>query len=116
AGGERVLELLDTAPEVTDRPGAREMPRIGGRVELRDVSFAYRGDTRVLHHVDLVVEPGQLVALVGPTGAGKSSIVNLIARFYEATEGAVLVDGVDVRDVTQHSLRRQMGLVSQDPV
>src|SRR4029434_7182781 len=76
---------------------------------------AYRGDTRVLHQVDLIVEPGQTVALVGPTGAGKSSIVNLVAHFYEITEGAVLVDGIDVRDVTQHSLRRQMGLVSQDP-
>jgi ABC-type multidrug transport system fused ATPase/permease subunit len=115
AGGERVLELLDTAPEVADRPGAREMPPIVGRVELCDVSFAYRGDTRVLHHVDLVIEPGQMVALVGPTGAGKSSIVNLIARFYDVTAGAVLIDGIDVRDVTQHSLRRQMGLVSQDP-
>ncbi len=115
AGGERVLELLDTAPEVMDRPGARAMPPIGGRVELRDVSFAYRGDARVLHHVDLVVEPGQMVALVGPTGAGKSSIVNLIARFYDATDGAVLIDGIDVRDVGQRSLRRQMGLVSQDP-
>jgi ABC-type multidrug transport system fused ATPase/permease subunit len=115
AGGERVLDLLDTQPEVQDRPGAREMPPIQGRVELRQVSFAYRGDTRVLHQVDLVVEPGQTVALVGPTGAGKSSIVNLVARFYEASAGAVLVDGIDVRDVAQHSLRRQMGLVSQDP-
>ncbi len=115
AGGERVLDLLDTQPEVRDRASAREMPPISGRVELRQVSFAYRGDTHVLHQVDLVVEPGQTIALVGPTGAGKSSIVNLIARFYEATEGAVLVDGIDVREVTQHSLRRQMGLVSQDP-
>jgi len=115
AGGERVLDLLDTQPEVQDRPGTREIPPIHGRVELREVSFAYRGDARVLHRVDLVVEPGQTVALVGPTGAGKSSIVNLIARFYETSEGAVLVDGIDVRDVTQHSLRRQMGMVSQDP-
>jgi ABC-type multidrug transport system fused ATPase/permease subunit len=115
AGGERVLDLLDTPPEVQDRPGAREMPPIHGRVELRGVSFAYRGDTRVLHQVDLAIEPGQTVALVGPTGAGKSSIVNLVARFYEANEGAVLIDGIDVRDVTQRSLRRQMGLVSQDP-
>jgi ABC-type multidrug transport system fused ATPase/permease subunit len=115
AGGERVLELLDTPPEVQDRPGASEMPPIHGGVELRDVSFAYRGDARVLHAVNLTIEPGQTVALVGPTGAGKSSIVNLIARFYEASEGMVLIDGIDVRDVTQHSLRRQMGLVSQDP-
>ena len=115
AGGERVLELLDTQPEVADSPGAIEMPLIGGQVELRDVSFVYRGDELVLHDVNLTVEPGQTVALVGPTGAGKTSIANLIARFYDVTEGAVLIDGIDVRRVTQRSLRRQMGLVSQDP-
>ena len=115
AGGERVLDLLDTEPEVMDLPGASPMPHIAGQVELRHVSFSYRGDTRVLHDVNLVVEPGQTVALVGPTGAGKTSIANVIARFYEVTDGAVLVDGIDVRDVTQRSLRRQMGLVPQDP-
>ncbi len=115
AGGERVLGLLDTQPEVTDQPDAIEMPSIVGRVELRHVSFSYRGDARVLHDVNLTIEPGQTVALVGPTGAGKTSIVNLIARFYDATDGAVLIDGIDVRQVTQRSLRRQMGLVPQDP-
>jgi ABC-type multidrug transport system fused ATPase/permease subunit len=115
AGGERVLELLDTQPEVIDQPHASEMPPIKGRIELHHVSFAYRGDTRVLHDVNLVIEPGQTVALVGPTGAGKTSIANLVARLYDATEGAVLIDGINVRDVTQQSLRRQMGLVPQDP-
>jgi ABC-type multidrug transport system fused ATPase/permease subunit len=115
AGGERVLHLLDTESEVQDKPSAINMPPIVGRVELRDVSFAYRDDTRVLHHVSLTVEAGQTLALVGQTGAGKSSIANLVARFYDATEGAVLIDGIDVRDVTQQSLRRQMGLVAQDP-
>lgn len=115
AGGERVLGILDTVPEVKDRPDAREMPPIVGKVELRHVSFSYRGDTRVLHDVNLIVEPGQTVALVGPTGAGKTSIANLIARFYDVTEGAVLIDDIDVREVTQRSLRRQMGLVPQDP-
>jgi ATP-binding cassette subfamily B multidrug efflux pump len=115
AGGERVLALLDTKPDVEDRPDAREMPPIDGRIELRDVSFAYKGDTRVLNHINLMIEPGQMIALVGPTGAGKSSIVNLVARFYEVTDGAVLIDGIDVRDVTQQSLHRQMGMVSQDP-
>ncbi len=115
AGGERVLDLLDTEPEVRDVPDAIEMPSISGHVELRQVSFAYRGDTRVLHDVDLTIQPGQTVALVGPTGAGKTSIANLIARFYDVTEGAVLVDGFDVRSVTQESLRSQMGLVPQDP-
>ena len=115
AGGERVLALLDTQPEVQDATAAIEMPPIEGRVELRGVSFSYRGDARVLHDVDLQVQPGQTVALVGPTGAGKTSIANLIARFYEVTEGAVEIDGIDLRDVTQRSLREQMGLVPQDP-
>ncbi|GIV77783.1 MAG: lipid A ABC transporter permease/ATP-binding protein [Litorilinea sp.] len=115
AGGERVLELLDTEPEVADPPDGREMPPIVGKVELRHVTFAYRDDAPVLHDVNLVIEPGQTVALVGPTGAGKSSIANLIARFYDVTEGAVLIDDIDVRTVTQQSLHRQMGLVPQDP-
>jgi len=116
AGGERVLELLDTAPEVADAPDAGEMPPIVGRVELRDVSFAYReGNADVLHGVNLTIEPGQTAALVGPTGAGKTSIANLVVRFYDAASGAVLIDGVDVRAVTQNSLRRQMGLAPQDP-
>lgn len=115
AGGERVLNLLDTVPEVADKPDAQAIPPLEGRVEMRDVSFAYKDDVEVLHDINIVIEPGQTVALVGPTGAGKSSIANLIARFYEVTDGAVLIDGHDVRDVTQHSLRQQMGLVSQDP-
>jgi ABC-type multidrug transport system fused ATPase/permease subunit len=115
AGGERVFELLDTTIDVRDAPGAPEMPPIVGRVELRHVSFAYRGDERVLHDVDLLIEPGQTVALVGPTGAGKSSIANLIARLYDVTDGAVLIDGTDVRAVAQRSLRRQTGIVPQEP-
>jgi ABC-type multidrug transport system fused ATPase/permease subunit len=115
AGGERVLELLDTWPDVADEPKAAEMPPIEGRVELRQVGFSYRGDVPVLHDVNLTIEPGQTVALVGPTGAGKTSIANVIARFYDVSEGAVLIDGIDVRQVTQRSLRRQMGLVPQDP-
>jgi ABC-type multidrug transport system fused ATPase/permease subunit len=115
AGGERVLALLDVSPGVADQPGAVEMPPIVGRVELRRVSFSYRGETRVLREVNLTIEPGQTVALVGPTGAGKTSIANLIARFYDVTEGAVLIDGLDVRRVRQSSLRQQMGLVPQDP-
>ncbi|MFN2292045.1 MAG: ABC transporter ATP-binding protein [Anaerolineae bacterium] len=115
AGGERVLELLDTRPEIEDLPDASEMPTIAGHVELRDVTFSYRDDTPVLHDVNLTIEPGQTVALVGPTGAGKTSIANLIARLYDVSEGAVLIDGIDVRQVMQRSLRRQMGLVPQDP-
>ncbi len=120
AGGERVLELLDTPPAVADKPErensrAIEMPEIQGKVELRDVNFAYRVDGPVLHDINLTIEAGQTVALVGPTGAGKTSISNLIARFYEITSGAVLIDGIDVRDVAQRSLRAQMGIVPQDP-
>jgi ATP-binding cassette subfamily B multidrug efflux pump len=94
---------------------ARSIPPIEGRVELVNVTFAYRDGTPVLHDVDLLIEAGQTVALVGPTGAGKTSIANLIGRFYDVTDGAVLIDGVDVRTVTQRSLRAQMGLVPQDP-
>ncbi len=115
AGGEQVLRLLDTAPDVADAPDAAEMPEINGRIQFQDVNFSYRGDAVVLHDINLTIEPGQTVALVGPTGAGKSSIANLVARFYDVTDGVVLIDGVDVRQVTQQSLRRQMGLVPQDP-
>ena len=115
AGGERVLELLETAPGVRDRPDAVEMPRIEGKVELCDVSFHYDPEAQVLHEINIVVEPGETVALVGPTGAGKTSIANLVARFYDVSEGAVLIDGFDVREVTRDSLHRQMGLVPQDP-
>ncbi len=115
AGGERVLTLLDTAPDVRDQPGTTTMPPIVGRVELREVSFSYRDDTMVLHDVNLVIEPKQTIALVGPTGAGKTSIASLVARFYDVTEGQVLIDGHDVRQVKQQSLRQQMGLVPQDP-
>ncbi len=115
AGGERVLVLLDTQPDVADRPDARPMPPIRGEVALEHVSFAYRDGIEVLHDVSLRIAAGETVALVGPTGAGKTSIANLVARFYDATEGAVRIDGVDVRDVQQRSLRAQMGLVPQDP-
>jgi len=122
AGGERVFEVLDTAPGVADRPDAIEMLPIAGEIELDHVSFTYRSDpadpgrnVEVLHDICLRIAPGQTVALVGPTGAGKTSIANLMARFYDVTGGAVRIDGIDVRDVRQGSLRAQMGLVPQDP-
>ncbi len=115
AGGEQVLNLLDTPPQVVDAPGAIEMPPIVGQVTLEGVSFRYRPDLPdVLHDICLTLEPGQTVALVGPTGAGKTTIANLIARFYDATGGAVRIDGLDVRSVTLRSLHRQIGLVPQD--
>ncbi|MBX3050952.1 MAG: ABC transporter ATP-binding protein [Caldilineaceae bacterium] len=115
AGGERVLELLDTVPEVPEPEIPTEMPPIQGRIELDRVHFAYTPETEVLHDVSLVIEPGQTVALVGPTGAGKSSIANLVGRYYDVTGGAVRIDGIDLRTVTQQSLRQQIGLVSQEP-
>jgi len=116
AGGERVLELLDTQPNVQDRPGAQALPDIKGRIELRDVSFRYLPEKGVLSCLSMIVEPGETIALVGPTGAGKTSTANLVARFYEVSEGAVLIDGHDVREITASSLHRQMGLVPQDPI
>ncbi|MYC93899.1 MAG: ABC transporter ATP-binding protein [Caldilineaceae bacterium SB0661_bin_32] len=115
AGGERVLELLDARPEVTDPLDGREMPTVKGRIELRRVHFSYGSDVPVLRNVNLIIKPGQTVALVGPTGAGKSTIANLVARFYDVTKGNVLVDDIDVRTVVQQSLRRQTGIVSQEP-
>jgi ABC-type multidrug transport system fused ATPase/permease subunit len=115
AGGEQVLNLLDTLPDVEDLPNASEMPSILGQVRLEHVSFRYRPDLPdVLHDLNLNIEAGQSVALVGPTGAGKTSIANLIARFYDASGGTVSIDRVDVRSVTQRSLHRQVGLVPQD--
>lgn len=115
AGGEKVLELLDTEPSMVDAPDAPPMRRIEGHVELRGVSFAYQPDQPVLRDVDLTIRAGQTVALIGETGAGKTTIANLIARFYDVTGGQVLIDGVDVRSVQQRTLRAQTALVSQDP-
>ncbi len=115
AGGEQVVRLLDTPPAVQDAPDARQMPPIRGEIRLEHVSFCYQpGLPEILHDVCLTIRPGQTVALVGPTGAGKTTISNLIARFYDPTGGSVLIDGVDVRSVTQASLHRQIGLVPQD--
>ncbi|HLF89184.1 MAG TPA: ABC transporter ATP-binding protein [Anaerolineales bacterium] len=116
AGGEQVLKLIHTEPTVADQAGAGDMPPIIGRVEFDNVSFRYRDDTpEVLHDINLTIEPGQTVAFVGPTGAGKSTISKLILRFYDVTGGSVKMDGVDVRNVTQGSLHAQAGLVPQDP-
>jgi ATP-binding cassette subfamily B protein len=114
ASGERVFELLDREPRLTAAPDAPPLPPGGGRVELRDVTFAYDDHEPVLRDVDLEVEPGHTVAIVGPTGSGKSSLVMLIPRLYDVTEGAVLVDGADVRDVDPASLRREVAVVSDD--
>ena len=115
AGGERVINLLGMEPAIKDRPDARPMPPIKGRIEFREVHFGYRENLPVLHDINLDIPAGTMVALVGPTGAGKTSIANLIARFYDVSAGEILIDGVDIREVAQRSMRSQMGLVSQDP-
>jgi ATP-binding cassette, subfamily B, multidrug efflux pump len=113
AGAERVFGLLEMKPEVCDEPDAQPLPRIGGQVKFEDVVFGYNPDRPVLHEINFEARPGQMVALVGPTGGGKTSIVSLIARFYQPQKGRVLVDGHDIRRVTGDSLHRQMGLVLQ---
>ena len=111
---ERIFETIDEPVEIRDKEGAVEMPPIRGRVTFDHVSFSYEEGTNVLQDVSFTVEPGESVALVGPTGAGKSTIVNLISRFYDLQQGSVSIDGIDVRDVTLHSLRSQMGIMMQD--
>ncbi len=114
AGAERIFGLLDTRADVTDKPDAQAMPEIAGRVEFDHVDASYKQEERVLCGVSFIAEPGQTVAVVGPTGAGKTTIINLVPRFYDVVGGAVRIDGLDVRDVTRASLRRQIGIVLQD--
>jgi ATP-binding cassette, subfamily B, multidrug efflux pump len=116
AGLERIFLLLDEPSELKDAVDASEMPPIEGEVQFESVTFGYTADQQVLKGVNLVAHPGQMIALVGPTGAGKSTIINLILRFYDVSGGAVKIDGVDVRSVTQASLRRQIGIVLQDNI
>jgi ATP-binding cassette, subfamily B, multidrug efflux pump len=114
AGGERIFNLLDEKAEITDKPGAVALPPINGKVEFDGVSAEYKAGEPVLKNVTFGAEPGQMVAIVGPTGAGKTTIINLLPRFYDVTSGAVKIDGHDVRDVTLESLRSQIGIVLQD--
>ncbi|MDD3223337.1 MAG: ABC transporter ATP-binding protein [Clostridium sp.] len=113
AAGERIFEILDIKPDIVDLKETI-MPSIKGAVEFKNVSFAYDTSDSVLQDVNFKINPGETVALVGPTGAGKTTIVNLISRFYDCTKGAVLIDGIDVKDVTLESLRSQMGIMLQD--
>jgi ATP-binding cassette subfamily B protein len=111
---DKIFELLDVEPDLVDRPGAIDLPPVRGALEFRDVSFRYGDGAYALQDVSLSVPPGQTVALVGSTGAGKSTFAKLVARFYDPTEGAVLLDGYDLRDVRQESLRSQLGVVPQE--
>lgn len=114
AGAERIFEILDTKPEIADREQVTELPEIRGEVEFKNVSFAYDKDTQVLNNVSFHIKPGETIALVGPTGAGKTTIVNLISRFYDVTGGNIYIDGYDVKDVSIESLRQQMGIMTQE--
>ena len=114
AGFRRFLEVMNTEPAVTDAPDAKELRSVRGEVEYRDVSFSYGNGTEVLEHVNLHLEPGKTLALVGPSGGGKTTLASLLPRFYDVSDGAVLVDGQDVRSVTQASLRRNIGVIQQD--
>ncbi|MCL6588969.1 MAG: ABC transporter ATP-binding protein/permease [Firmicutes bacterium] len=113
---DRIFEIMDEEPEVADKPDAVTLERIEGRVEYVDVSFCYHKENPILHRVNFTVAPGEKVAIVGQSGSGKTTLVSLIPRFYDPDAGAILVDGYDVRDIKLKSLRRQIGIVLQDPV
>jgi ATP-binding cassette subfamily B protein len=114
AGGERIFNLLDEQPDLVDKPNAQPMPPIRGKVEFMDVVAGYEDGQPVLKGINFAAEQGQMIAIVGPTGAGKTTLINLIPRFYDVTEGAVKIDGLDVREVQAESLRSQIGIVLQD--
>ncbi len=114
AGFTRFLEIMDTRSDIVDRPDAKELADVQGRIELKDVGFAYTSGHAVLEHINLTIEPGKTLALVGPSGGGKTTLCHLIMRFYDVTEGSICVDGTDIRDLTQESLRRSIGIVQQD--
>lgn len=114
SGAERIFEILDTQSQITDESDAQEMPPIEGSVDFSHVTFSYDENTKVLEDVSFHIRPGETIALVGPTGAGKTTIVNLISRFYDVQDGSVSIDGHNIRSVTIESLRRQMGIMTQD--
>lgn len=114
SGAERIFEIMDTPPEIEDEADVGELPEIQGDVRFEHVSFAYDAATKVLNDVSFHIKPGETIALVGPTGAGKTTIVNLISRFYDVQEGIVYVDGHNIKEVTIESLRQQMGIMTQD--
>lgn len=114
AAAERVFEIMDTQPAITDDENVTEIPPIKGQVTFKHVGFSYDGSTKVLQVVSFDITPGETIALVGPTGAGKTTIVNLISRFYDIQEGNILIDGYDIKHVSIESLRKQMGIMTQD--
>src|SRR6266508_2317946 len=114
AGAERIFEILDIPPEGYESPDAVPMPRMQGRVTFRDVTFGYDTGKPVLHELDLDVAPGEMIGLVGRSGAGKTTTVKLLCRFYDADQGRIAIDGVDIRTLRLEDLRRQIGIVPQE--
>jgi ATP-binding cassette subfamily B protein len=115
ASVQRILEILDTEPAIFSRAGAKPADSVRGKVELRDVSFSYDGVRKVLQNVSLEINPGEMIGLAGPSGGGKTTLVNMICRFYDVLEGQIRIDDVDVRDYDVESLRRRIGVVLQEP-
>ena len=114
AGLNRFVEVMRTEPTVQDKPDAKALENVKGKIDIDHVSFAYDGDLAVLHDVSMQVQPGETIAIVGPSGGGKTTLCQLIPRFYDVTSGAISIDGLDIRDVTQHSLHENIGIVQQD--
>ena len=114
SGAERIFEILDTKPDIKDAENVVEMPEIAGTVDFQNVGFSYDENTKVLDNVSFHIRQGETIALVGPTGAGKTTIVNLISRFYDIQEGTICIDGHDIKSVSIESLRQQMGIMTQD--
>ncbi|PKQ69866.1 ABC transporter ATP-binding protein [Raineya orbicola] len=116
ASAERIFELIDIKPEIQDRPNAKDLPTFNERITFENVSFAYRNEQWVLKNINLSITKGKMIALVGASGSGKSTIADLLCRFYEVQKGRILIDGYDIKEITMHSLRKQMGIVSQEAI
>ncbi|MEG5064271.1 ABC transporter ATP-binding protein [Microcoleus sp. B3-A4] len=116
ASSDRIFELLAIEPTVVEKPGAIELPHVTGKVEYRNINFAYNSETPILRNMSLLVLPGEMIALVGASGAGKTTLVNLLPRFYDPQAGQILIDGIDIQDVTLNTLRRQIGIVPQETI
>ncbi|MBE9184339.1 ABC transporter ATP-binding protein [Microcoleus sp. LEGE 07076] len=116
ASSDRIFELLAIVPAIVEKPGAIELPHVTGKVEYRNINFAYNSETQILQSMSLLVLPGEMIALVGASGAGKTTLVNLLPRFYDPQAGQILIDGIDIQDVTLNTLRRQIGIVPQETI
>ena len=115
ASAERVFEVIDAEPDIADTSDAVALPRIEGHVEMKGVRFSYDKNQSILEDVSVDVQPGEMIGLVGHSGAGKSTIINLLSRFYDVKDGQILIDGVDIRNIRMEDLRRQIGVVLQEP-